>query len=331
MTNLINMNNQPTISSYDFLKDFINPCRVEAGKAEMENGKFTKKIEDEFGDAIKGRKKVDPLETAGGKQAMVTYALNEEQCMQMALREVKAVRKLLLKKMEDLPKHIESLSSVVNTDYAVMSSLEIAELTGKEHRNVLADIDKMLKELELGELTFQSTYTDKSNRQSKCYNLPKRETMILVSGYSIKIRAKIVDRWEELEKTIDAISVSETHEEAVALAKAAKAERNALRIGCKSDNLRIDEIKKQESLGVNGFEHIFLNTRVSMHLFGCAPDTFKKNTGLSMRDYFESISDVENLHKIGRTLERAITLAELGFSKDEIMAKFPANENKYFN
>lgn len=242
MTNLINMNNQPTISSYDFLKDFINPCRVEAGKAEMENGKFTKKIEDEFGDAIKGRKKVDPLETAGGKQAMVTYSLTEEQCMQMALREVSKVRTIVLSKMKELQQR-----------------LNLAE------------------------------------------------------------------------QAIDAIAISESHEEAVYLARVAKAERNALRIGCKSDNLRIDEIKKQESLGVNGFEHIFLNTRVSMHLFGCSPDTFKKNTGLSMRDYFESISDVENLHKIGRTLERAITLAELGFSKDEIMAKFPANENKYFN
>lgn len=241
MANLINMNNQPTISSYDFLKDFINPCRVEAGKTEMENGKFTKKIEDEFGDAIKGRKKVDPLETAGGKQAMVTYSLTEDQCMQMALREVSKVRVIVLSKMKELQQR-----------------LNLAE------------------------------------------------------------------------QAIDAIAISESHEEAVYLARVAKAERNALRIGCKSDNLRIDEIKKQDSLGVHGFEHVFLNTRVSMHLFGCSPDTFKKNTGLNMRDYFESISDVENLHKIGRTLERAITLAELGFSKDEIMSKFPANKTKYF-
>ena len=330
MTNLINMNNQPTISSYDFLKDFINPCRVEAGKAEMENRKFNKKIEEEFGEGIKAGKKVRPLETAGGKQVTVTYELTEEQCMQMALREVKAVRELLLKKMEDLPKHIESLNSVANTDCVVMSSLEISELTGKRHDNVMEDIRKMLKELEVNAPDFSGTQKYGNNNTREVFNLPKRETMILVSGYSVKLRAKIVDRWEELEKTIDAISVSETHEEAIALAKAAKAERNALRIGCKSDNLRIDEIKKQESLGVNGFEHIFLNTRVSMHLFGCSPDTFKKNTGLSMRDYFESISDVETLHKIGRTLERAITLAELGFSKDEIMAKFPANETKYF-
>lgn len=84
----------------------------------------------------------------------------------------------------------------------IMSSLEIAELTGKEHRNVMRDIRTMLVELhgEGGVLSFEQTYTNPQNNQNyPCYALPKRETLILISGYSVAMRAKIIDRWQELE------------------------------------------------------------------------------------------------------------------------------------
>ena len=92
---------------------------------------------------------------------------------------------------------MNELINVANT--VTMSSLEIAKLTGKEHKNVLADIKGMLKELELGELTFQLSYKSEQNKELPCYNLPKRECLILVSGYSIKLRTAIIDRWQELE------------------------------------------------------------------------------------------------------------------------------------
>ena len=80
-----------------------------------------------------------------------------------------------------------------------MSSLEIAELTGKRHDNVMRDIQGMLGELG-GVLSFEDTYTNPQNGQSyPIFNLPKREALILVSGYSVVMRAKIIDRWQELE------------------------------------------------------------------------------------------------------------------------------------
>lgn len=88
------------------------------------------------------------------------------------------------------------------TTSKTMSSLEIAQLTGKEHRNVMRDIRTMLVELhgEGGVLSFEQTNINPQNNQSyPCYALPKRETLILISGYSIAMRAKIIDRWQELE------------------------------------------------------------------------------------------------------------------------------------
>lgn len=79
-----------------------------------------------------------------------------------------------------------------------MSSKEIAELTNKEHKNVLADIRTI--EAELGELISQPTsYTDASNRQSPMLLLNKENSLLVVSGYSVILRKKIIDRWQELE------------------------------------------------------------------------------------------------------------------------------------
>ena len=81
-----------------------------------------------------------------------------------------------------------------------MSSLEIAELTGKRHDNVMSDIEKMLKDLEIHAPDFSGTYKTARGNEYKCYNLPKRETLILVSGYNVTMRARIIDRWQELEQ-----------------------------------------------------------------------------------------------------------------------------------
>ncbi len=82
-----------------------------------------------------------------------------------------------------------------------MSSVEIAELTGKRHDHVMRDVERMLGELEIGAPKFGGTYKSKQGKELKCYNLPKRECIILVSGYNIKMRAAIIDRWQDLEKT----------------------------------------------------------------------------------------------------------------------------------
>ena len=83
-----------------------------------------------------------------------------------------------------------------------MTSREISELTGKRHGDVIRDIRNLELQLEddanLRYEKFQSV-TDARGYTSQ-YLLTKKQTLLLVSGYSVILRARIIDRWEELEK-----------------------------------------------------------------------------------------------------------------------------------
>jgi phage antirepressor YoqD-like protein len=114
-----------------------------------------------------------------------------------------------------------------------MDSRDIAELTGKMHKHVARDIQVMLEGLEIDVTRFGHISTDSYGRPQRCYKLPYRETMILVSGYSVELRARVVDRWLELEASA-APRTPQTFAEALRLAadqaEKIEAQENALAI-----------------------------------------------------------------------------------------------------
>lgn len=67
-----------------------------------------------------------------------------------------------------------------------MSSLEIAQLTGKQHTHVLRDIRKTLEEVKIDSTQFWTEYTDSSGKSNTCFNLPRRECDLVITGYSAK-------------------------------------------------------------------------------------------------------------------------------------------------
>jgi len=134
--------------------------------------------------------------------------------------------------------------NIVNfcADARTMTSREVAELTGKQHKDVLYDIRKMLDELGLSSADFSAQYKDSTGRTLPCFNLPHRECMILVSGYSIPMRARIIDRWEALEtgKAKPAM-VAQPYSAAVEAIQVADALANMLRL---EGSARLDMAQK---------------------------------------------------------------------------------------
>lgn len=99
-----------------------------------------------------------------------------------------------------------------------MSSREIAELTGKEHKHVRRDIEKMLTDLKEDGSKFGHIYQDAYGRDQNEYLLPKDLTITLVAGYRSDLRLKIVRRWMELETVPTAGAVPTSFREALLLA-----------------------------------------------------------------------------------------------------------------
>lgn len=80
-----------------------------------------------------------------------------------------------------------------------MSSLQIAEVTGKRHDAILRDIRNLLEQGCNAHNFVEVEYTDKKGENRPCYQLTKTGCLILASGYNAVLREKIINRWIELE------------------------------------------------------------------------------------------------------------------------------------
>lgn len=82
-------------------------------------------------------------------------------------------------------------------DTLTISSLEIAELTGKRHRDVMRDIRKMLTELEEDISSTLRTSSDSYGRPREHFVLDRYHTEVLITGYDIKRQAAVIHRLPE--------------------------------------------------------------------------------------------------------------------------------------
>ncbi|OTG79376.1 DNA-binding protein [Acinetobacter sp. ANC 4558] len=80
-----------------------------------------------------------------------------------------------------------------------MSSREIAELTGKEHKNVIRTVKDLLA-AEILDAQIEPLKFEYRGQWFDYYELNKRDSLVLVARLSPEFTAHIVDRWQKLEK-----------------------------------------------------------------------------------------------------------------------------------
>lgn len=82
-----------------------------------------------------------------------------------------------------------------------ITSLEIATMTNKLHKNVMQSIRKMeVAWVKVNGLGFKLVnYQDQKGETRPCYSLTKRESLYIATKFNDEARAKLILRWEELE------------------------------------------------------------------------------------------------------------------------------------
>jgi len=82
-----------------------------------------------------------------------------------------------------------------------MTSLEIAELTGKQHKDVMKAIRNMEPAwVKVNGRKFALVeYQDKKGELRPCYQLTKTECLYIATKFNDEARAKLVLRWQQLE------------------------------------------------------------------------------------------------------------------------------------
>ncbi|HDX9589243.1 TPA: Rha family transcriptional regulator [Bacillus pseudomycoides] len=93
-----------------------------------------------------------------------------------------------------------------------LSSLEVAEMTGKRHDNLLRDIDKynevlkMTSELRASDFFIKSSYKDALNREKDCYLLTRKGCDMVANKMTgekgILFSASYIERFHQMEQHI---------------------------------------------------------------------------------------------------------------------------------
>lgn len=113
-----------------------------------------------------------------------------------------------------------------------ISSLEIAELTGKQHAHVMRDIRSLLvqgvSQSNFGLSSYKQPQPRGGYKEIPCFKLTKKGCLILASGYDALLREKIINRWEELEIEKRGPQIPQTYLEALKALVSSEEEKQSL-------------------------------------------------------------------------------------------------------
>lgn len=151
---------------------------------------------------------------------------------------------------------------VIASTGQTMSSQEIAELCEARHNVVVSTIERLYEQGVLQERrkTPREFQPEGGGRPTKVYDLTYRDCMVVISGYKPEVRARIIDRWMDLEQSgkQQQLHLPQTFAQALRLAaeQAELIEQQALKLAEAAPRLEFVSRYVESSSGSKGFREV---------------------------------------------------------------------------
>ena len=200
-------------------------------------------------------------------------------------------------------------------EVTVVSSLDIAETFGKEHRNVLKDIRELQCSDEFRLLNFeQSNYINEQNHKQPMYYVTRDGFTLLAMGYTgekaMKFKEAYIKQFNAMERMLQGKLIE--REKGIAVRQSLT---KALQLSAENERM-------------HGHAYSTYTNCIYKVLFGMNANKLREYYGISKKDNLRDCFSAEELRAV-QSMERMVSgLIDCGWGYDKIKAFIAENNVK---
>nr|DAE53205.1 MAG TPA: regulatory protein [Caudoviricetes sp.] len=192
-------------------------------------------------------------------------------------------------------------------EVTVVTSLDVAETFGKEHKNVLADIRNIQNDIstaEISALFFESVYKASNGKNNPLYYMTRDGFTLLVMGYTgekaMRFKLAYIKQFNAMEKAL--IGKMKEREKGIAVRQALT---NALQLS-------------QENERMHGHAYSTYTNVIYKAVFGKDAKHLREEYGIAKKDNLRDYFNEEELKAV-QSVEMVVSgLIDFGWSYDQI-------------
>ena len=210
------------------------------------------------------------------------------------------------------------IKTVNKEEVTVVTSLDIAETFGKEHRNVLADIRNIQSDIssaEFSALFYESSYFGANGKKNPMYYMNRDGFTLLVMGYNgekaMKFKLAYIRQFNAMEKAL--IGKLKEREKGIAV-------RQALTKAIQQSN---------ENERMHGHAYSTYTDVIYKSLFGKSAKQLREEYGVSKNDNLRDYFSEEDLKKAQNAEMLVSSLIGYGWGYNEIKSFITEQSRKF--